>query len=96
MTVSHPTWFLIVIFINLAILGLALVIDLLRLLKGPTLPDRMLATDLTAMVVAAFSAIYSVRTGRGAYLDVTVGIVLVSFITTLGFARYLLFKSEKR
>ena len=73
----------------LVILGAAFVLFMVRLLVGPTLPDRVIALD--GMLVTGISIIIAVAmdTGDGAYLPVAVVLTLVGFIGTSVVARFI-------
>jgi multicomponent Na+:H+ antiporter subunit F len=60
-----------------------------RMVKGPTLADRVLALD--GMLVAGISVllVYAMDSGEGAFLQVAVLLALVSFISTSVIARYI-------
>ena len=70
------------------ILVTALACGLVRLVKGPTLPDRVVALDLIAMVFAGMVAARSIRMGQIIYLDVLLVFAAVFFFGTAVFARY--------
>lgn len=72
-----------------AILSLALLLALWRLLKGPTLPDRVVALELIASITVGAIGLYAIRSGRDAYIDVTMVLALTAFLAAIGFARYL-------
>lgn len=72
-----------------AILSLALLLALWRLLKGPTLPDRVVALELIASITVGVIGLYAIRSGRDAYIDVTMVLALTAFLAAIGFARYL-------
>ncbi|MFP4126089.1 MAG: monovalent cation/H+ antiporter complex subunit F [Alphaproteobacteria bacterium] len=76
--------------INLAALFLigAFVLAAVRLILGPTLPDRVVALDLLTMLVVAFLALFALATGVGAYLDAALALALVGFLATIAFARF--------
>ena len=74
------------------LLSAALVIALVRLIKGPTLPDRVVALELMASLTVGFIGVYAVSSERGAFLDVAMVLALIGFIAAVGFSRYL----EKR
>ena len=74
------------------LLSAALVIALIRLIKGPTLPDRVVALELMASLTVGFIGIYAISADRGAFLDVAMVLALIGFIAAVGFSRYL----EKR
>jgi multicomponent Na+:H+ antiporter subunit F len=58
-----------------------------RILRGPLHSDRVVALDifLAAAVVLCIAA--SLRTGRTVFLDVGIGLALVGFVATIGWAR---------
>jgi len=72
----------------MAMLCLALFLALVRLLRGPTLPDRVVALDLIALLSVGFIAIYDITTNDTVFLDVAIVLGLVAFLGTVAFARY--------
>lgn len=75
---------------GLAILSLAFLLTVLRIIIGPTLPDRILALDMLVSIGIGFIAIVAVMTGYFLYLDVAIALGLVGFLATVAFARYVL------
>jgi multicomponent Na+:H+ antiporter subunit F len=69
--------------------GLAAFFSLVRLIRGPSLPDRVIALDLLATLTIGFAAAYAVATEHTAYLDIAVILALVAFLGTVAFAYYL-------
>lgn len=80
----------------LGLLGLALLLGILRLVRGPTLPDRILALDLIATLSIGFIATIAVRTGFSLYLDIAISLGLLGFLSTVALSRYLLKQAEKQ
>jgi multicomponent Na+:H+ antiporter subunit F len=76
----------------LGVLALAAVMGFVRLLRGPSLPDRVVAFDTLATVGVGISAVYSMAHNQPVFLDVAVVLALISFVGTVAFARYI----EKR
>jgi multicomponent Na+:H+ antiporter subunit F len=76
----------------LGIQSIALVIAMTRLVRGPTLADRVVAYDLMATSAVGLLALVSMTSGARGLLDVSAVLALVMFISTIGFARYI----EKR
>jgi len=74
----------------LGIMTLALLFTILRLLRGPTLPDRILALDLITTLAIGFIATIALRTGWSLYVDIAISIGLLGFLSTVALARYLL------
>ena len=71
-----------------AVLGVAFVLAFVRLLRGPGLPDRVVALDVVAHLAVGVIALWTLATGEGAYLDVALVLALVAFLATVAFARY--------
>ena len=81
-----PTFALPVI---LPVLSLALLLTFARLLRGPSLPDRVIALDMTATLSIGVVAVYALATGQPALLDVAIVLALLVFLGTVGFAYYI-------
>lgn len=73
----------------LVILSLALVLVLYRVVRGPTVADRIAALDLAAVIAASFIGVICIRTDNAAYLDVAVVLAILTFLGTVAFSRYL-------
>lgn len=67
----------------------AALIALIRLIRGPSLPDRVIALDLLATLTIGITTSYAIAAGIVAYLDVAVLLALVAFLGTVAFAYYL-------
>jgi len=76
--------------IALALLGLAMVGAVIRVVLGPTLADRILGLDVVTTLSVGIIAVFAARTGQFLYLDIAVAVALVAFLSTAAFARYLL------
>lgn len=74
--------------VALVLFALALVMTVVRIILGPTLPDRIVALDLLVGEVIGFIAAFSIKTGFATYVDVAVALGLVGFLATVAFARY--------
>ena len=75
------------VMIGFGAMSLALIMTLIRLLLGPSLPDRVAALDLLAFIAVAFIALYCVATQQEIFLDAAVALALIAFLSTLAFAR---------
>jgi len=60
-----------------------------RLLRGPTLADRVVSLDMMALLGIVFIGVFSLSTGVYAYLDVAIALALIGFLATVAFARYI-------
>jgi multicomponent Na+:H+ antiporter subunit F len=74
--------------VTLALLALAALLAFVRLVRGPTLPDRVVAMDLLGVLIVGLIVVYTAATGVKAFLDVGMVIALVSFLGTVAYARY--------
>jgi len=75
--------------IALFILIASFFLIMVRLLKGPTLPDRVISLDLLAFVALGIVLLNMIITGELEYLDIVIVISLVIFIATVAIAKYL-------
>ena len=73
-----------------ALLGLALLATVVRIIRGPTLADRILGLDTISILAVGVIGVFAVRTGLFLYADIAVAVALVGFLATIAFARYLL------
>ena len=74
--------------ITLVTLGLALLVAFIRLVKGPTLPDRIVAMDLFGVLVVGVIVVLAGSSGVRATLDAAIVIALVGFLGTVAYATY--------
>jgi multicomponent Na+:H+ antiporter subunit F len=73
---------------TLGTLGVALVVAFIRLVKGPTLPDRIVAMDLFGVLVVGVIVVLAGSSGVRATLDAAIVIALVGFLGTVAYATY--------
>jgi len=75
--------------IYLVIIGLGVVLCFLRMLKGPTAPDRAVALDTAVTVTTALLVLIGFMLHRQVYLDVSLVYALLTFVGSVVIARYL-------
>jgi multicomponent Na+:H+ antiporter subunit F len=68
---------------------LAMGLAALRLFRGPTLADRVLALDVFVISAVGGVALMAWQTGRAVFLDVAVAVAMVTFISAVALAWYL-------
>ncbi|OFX28670.1 MAG: hypothetical protein A2Z07_03250, partial [Armatimonadetes bacterium RBG_16_67_12] len=73
--------------IALTILAVALVLCLVRLVRGPHLGDRIIAGDMAAIIVINLMAVLGLRAGTTLYADVGAAVAILAFIGTVAAAR---------
>ena len=74
--------------ITLVTLGVALLVAFVRLVKGPTLPDRIVAMVLFGVLVVGVIVVLAGWSGVRATLDAAIVIALVGFLSTVAYATY--------
>ena len=67
---------------------LSLAIAFIRLARGPTLADRVVALDMMTVTIIAVCGVVAVATGVYALLDVALVLALVGFLATVALARF--------
>jgi multicomponent Na+:H+ antiporter subunit F len=73
---------------TLTTLGVALLLALFRLIKGPTLPDRIVAMDLIGVLVVGLIVVVAAVSRVRAMLDAAIVIALIGFVGTIAYATY--------
>ena len=61
---------------SLVLLSIALLLTAFRVVKGPTLPDRVLALDMIVAVGVGFIIVIAVRTGFTLYIDIAIARIM--------------------
>ena len=69
-------------------LGLAAVLVLVRLVLGPSVPDRIVALDVLVQIIVAGIAVAAAVTRDGTYLSVLVAVSLLAFVGTVTVGRF--------
>ena len=75
--------------IVLGFLMLAVVMAMIRVIKGPTAPDRVVGLDTINTIVIISMVIFGLAVGSVIYIDVAIVYALLSYISTLFIAKYL-------
>lgn len=75
------------VYLLVALVGLATLAGFYRLLKGPTRVDRVVALDLLFALAVVLSISAALASGRTVFLDVAIGLSLVGFVASLAWAR---------
>lgn len=77
------------------LLGLGMAGTIVRIIRGPTLADRILGLDTVTVLAVGVIGVFAIRTEVFLYADIAVSVALVGFLSTLAFARYLLSRGHK-
>ncbi len=65
---------------------LGMFFSMIRLLRGPSLLDRVVALDLMAIQAVGMIASHAVKSNQSIYLDVALALALIAFLGTIAFA----------
>lgn len=76
------------IYASFVMVMLSLAVAFIRLAKGPTLADRVVALDMMTVSIIAVCGVVVVGTGEPALLDVALVLALVGFLATVALARF--------
>lgn len=75
--------------IAFVLISIGVLATLVRLVKGPSLADRVVATDLFLTFLVIGSAVLAARQERGTYLEVMLVVAVVGFLGTSMVARFI-------
>lgn len=75
--------------IVLAGLMVSAVLTLLRLLRGPSLADRVISIDVLLLLLVGGIAVQAARTGEAIFVIAAVVAALIGFVATVTVARYI-------
>jgi multicomponent Na+:H+ antiporter subunit F len=73
----------------MVLLFAAFVLTIVRVLRGPTTADRIIAIDLFGVLAVAFIALYTLYIQEVVFLDAAIALALVAFFGTVAYARFL-------
>lgn len=65
----------------------AIALAVVRILRGPTQADRIIALDVIFSASIALTAAAALASGRALFLDIGIGLAIVGFVATIVWAR---------
>ena len=74
----------------LGCLGLALLMNLVLLWRGPDVADRVLAADTMVINMIALIVLYGIRSGNGLNFEAAMLLAMTGFVSSVAFCRYML------
>ena len=78
-------WIDIALYFMITLVGLCLY----RVIRGPSVADRVVAIDIIGIIVVGICVILSISTGKAFLIDIGIAWIILSFIGTLTMAKYL-------
>jgi multicomponent Na+:H+ antiporter subunit F len=61
-----------------------------RVIRGPSVPDRVVGLDTIATNVVAIGVLFSLQTGQGLFINVSLVLAIIGFISTVTVAKYVI------
>jgi multicomponent Na+:H+ antiporter subunit F len=77
------------LFIALVVLFICIIMALIRIIRGPTAPDRVVGLDTVNTIVIVSMVIFGLIYNEIIYIDVAIVYAILSYISTLFIAKYL-------
>ncbi|MCY7782292.1 MULTISPECIES: Na(+)/H(+) antiporter subunit F1 [unclassified Bacillus (in: firmicutes)] len=81
--------FTLILQIALGIMAVSTLLYVIRVIKGPTVPDRVVALDAIGINLIAITALVSILLKTSAFLDIILLLGILSFIGTIAFSKFL-------
>jgi multicomponent Na+:H+ antiporter subunit F len=75
--------------VAMTLLAVTIILSLIRIVRGPSLSDRVIALDLLISVAIGMTVVYAMITDQPVFIDVATALALISFLGTVAFARYI-------
>lgn len=72
-----------------SLMGLGILFAVIRLIKGPTMANRIVSLDTLNIIVIGVIAFLAVQFENSLYLDIAIVYAILAFLETIVFARYL-------
>ncbi|MHC9085682.1 K+/H+ antiporter subunit F [Luteimonas sp. RIT-PG2_3] len=80
----------VAIVVSLHIVGLAMLLSLWRLLRGPSAPDRILALDTLYVSTVAQLILFGMHLNTAIYFEVALIIAMLGFVGTVVMSKYVI------
>jgi multicomponent Na+:H+ antiporter subunit F len=61
-----------------------------RVIRGPTVPDRVVALDTIGTNVVAIAVLFAISTGESLFVTVGLVLAIIGFISTVTVAKYVI------
>ena len=88
MAAEAPAYLAFVLQAALVLAALATLIASYRVIRGPTTPDRVVALDAIGTNVVAVAVVFAMATAQGFFIDVSLVLAIIGFISAIAVARF--------
>jgi len=79
-----------VILFCMGLLGVAVLLNLIRLIKGPDMPDRVLALDTLYISALALIVLFGIWLASDLFFEAALLIAVMGFVSTVAVCKHLL------
>ncbi len=87
---ADPAFLSTAIYAALVVVSALCVLCGYRTIRGPTVPDRVVAIDAIATNVVAIAVLFALQTGRGLFITVSLVLAIIGFIATVTVAKFII------
>ena len=75
--------------VALILVTASIVLAFVRVLRGPSLPDRVMALDMIGVMSVSVIVLTAIASDEPVLMDAAIALALISFLGTLAFARFI-------
>ncbi|MFU8888040.1 MAG: monovalent cation/H+ antiporter complex subunit F [Trueperaceae bacterium] len=75
--------------------AVSILVASLRVMRGPSLPDRVVALDLVGLLAVSVISVVAIATEQPVLLDAAIALALIAFLSTVAFARFIEWQGEE-
>lgn len=79
----------VVAYLSLTGVACAIILGFYRVVRGPSLPDRVMALDMIGLMAVSTIALVAIATRASVLLDAAIALALISFLGTVAFSRFI-------
>ena len=72
----------------MVVIAASMLITMIRLLRGPTVPDRVISLDLLTLQALGLASAAAILYDQSDFLDAAIILALMAFLSTVAFARH--------
>jgi len=79
----------VILTVSMVIIAASIAITFIRVVRGPSLADRVISLDILTIIAAGMTAVIAMLAGSKTIVDISVLLALLSFLSTVAFAYYM-------
>jgi len=81
--------------VTMVAVAVSILVASLRVMRGPSLPDRVVALDLVGLLAVSVISVVAIATKKPVLLDSAIALALIAFLSTVAFARFIEWQGAK-